>query len=251
MTLGDWSEEEGADAGGTAPAPAPTQAEEAPDGAPSSGEASTTGIDQEEPNQTIAPEPTESESAAADEPLTTIDLALRLDGVERHLEELTALRTRDQEQRSIDQERTRELYEEVQALRKGEVREIKREPLAAIVRQLDFLDEILAEREDGDLAFMRDGLLDALAGAGLVRFEVEPGADYEKGDHRAVSRVFVDDVSLDRTVAEMVRPGFRWNDGAIFREAEVKVSVFEKSGDGAPGATTAVSNQDDKEEAND
>lgn len=251
MTLDNWNEEEAANPDGEEPEPTPTPAEDTPDGAAPSGEASVISTEQEEPSQAIAPEPAGDESAAAEETLTAIDLAARLDGLERHLEELTALRARDQEQRSVDQERTRELHEEVQALRKGEVREIKREPLAAIVRQLDFVDEILTEREDRDLAFMRDGLLDALAGAGLVRFEVEPGADYEKGDHRATEGVPVDDVSLDRTVAEMVRPGFRWSDGAIFREAEVKVSVFKKSGDGAPGAADEVSNQDHKEEEND
>ena len=47
----------------------------------------------------------------------------------------------------------------------------------------------------------------------------------------------------------MMRAGFRWNDGVIFREAEIKVNVYDASA--AAGEQATDSNDDDKEELDD
>lgn len=152
---------------------------------------------------------------------------------------------RQQEMRARDQDVIANLKAEVDSLRRGELREAQRPLLSSLVRLCDSVDAAL-EQEDSDqetLAFLREGLVDVLEGAGLEHVAVVEGEAFTRGPHRAVGRVTTSDQDLDKTIAHVKRGGLAWPEGEVFRPAEVDVFVFD-----ARSATESEQERNDGDE---
>ncbi|HVR05016.1 MAG TPA: nucleotide exchange factor GrpE [Solirubrobacteraceae bacterium] len=118
------------------------------------------------------------------------------------------------------------LHAENQRLRTGELRAA----LLPLVRDLLRLHDDLRRMIDGaddehsrDLEIVRTSLLDALARNGLVSIEPTLGEAFDPKWHSAAGVLATEDASLDRTIAEVARIGFRWEDNQLVRAAETHV----------------------------
>jgi molecular chaperone GrpE (heat shock protein) len=83
---------------------------------------------------------------------------------------------------------------------------------------------------------------------GIEEFRPEPGATFDRHEHRAVGTRGTHDRTLDGTVAEMRRPGYRV-DGRVMRFAEVVVFKSTCPGSGAdsgPGDPPGQEEDDDQ-----
>lgn len=170
------------------------------------------------------------------------------------IEELRSAVEKQSRFRQRDQELIDRLHSENERLRQGEVREVQRPVLTALARLHDALEQMVTPGAEGtrDLQFVRDGILDALEGAGLERIDATQGEGFERGLHRAAGRVATVNDAEDRRIARVRRAGFCWTDGTVFRPAEVDVyvlAVARKDGESkGPGGTEGHQQKDSLQE---
>jgi molecular chaperone GrpE (heat shock protein) len=127
---------------------------------------------------------------------------------------------------------TERLHTENQSLRAGELRGAQTPLIRDLIRLSDDLERMRAVGDSSaeDLALVHEGLLDVLARNGVEAFEPERGEPFDSGAHAAAAAEPTEDEQLDRTVAEVVRRGFRWDSGEVIRVAEVRAYRFLGSG---------------------
>lgn len=121
-------------------------------------------------------------------------------------------------------EMTERLHAENQGLRAGELRGAQLPLVRDLMRLCDDVERMraVAGESAGDLALVEKGLLDILARNGIEKFGVEQGEAFDPRLHAAAGIDRTEEEQLDRTVAEVVRSGFRWESGDVIRVAEVR-----------------------------
>ena len=175
-----------------------------------------TEIEQDEGEEELeeAPSPNGGEPAGdgPDSSLTTV-----LETLDSRLAEAQRLLARQSEM-------TERLHTENQGLRAGELRGAQLPLVRDLMRLCDDVERMraVAGESEGDLALVEKGLLDILARNGIEKFEVEQGEAFDPQLHAAAGVDRTEDEQLDRTVAEVVRRGFRWDSGEVIRVAEVR-----------------------------
>ena len=154
-----------------------------------------------------------------------------LDAVASRVERLAELldetnRLGHERERTIDR-----LHEENQRLRRGELERAIAPLLRDLVRLFDDLDRTMrsfAQRHGHDpapvteLACFRDAVGDVLYRHGLESYDVAVGAPFDAGVHRALATVPTSDPASHRTIARVIRLGFR-NESGVFRFLDADV----------------------------
>ncbi|MGH2769192.1 MAG: nucleotide exchange factor GrpE [Actinomycetota bacterium] len=134
------------------------------------------------------------------------------------------------------------LHEENQRLKAGETNRILDPILRDLIRLHDELERTArswAGQGDPSPSEVAENFASIaleveliLGRLGVERFSARPGDSFSRHEHRAVGALDADDASLENTVAEVLRSGFRTGERPI-RPVEVK--IFRA----LPGASTA------------
>jgi len=121
-------------------------------------------------------------------------------------------------------ELTERLHAENQNLRAGELRSAQLPLVRDLIRLCDDLGRMrsVAVESVSDLTVIHESLLDILARNGIEAFSPEPGEPFDARIHSVAGIETTEDERLDRTVAEVVRNGFRWSPGEVVRVAEIR-----------------------------
>jgi len=138
------------------------------------------------------------------------------------------------------------LHAENQRLREGELTRAQLPLVRDIIRVQDDLrvmhdvpDESIAAADldavRRHLQIARESLVDALARNGIEEMDVEVAAPLDPRRHKVVKVTPTDEQAADRTVAEVLKSGFAWDDGTPIRAADVR--VFKYSAPAPPDAT--------------
>jgi molecular chaperone GrpE (heat shock protein) len=125
-------------------------------------------------------------------------------------------------------ELTERLHAENQVLRAGELRNAQLPLVRDLMRLCDDLERMRAvgDGSAADLTLVQESLLDILARNGIERFAPDRGESFDSRVHAAAGVDPTDDEELDKTVAEVVRHGFRWESGEVIRVAEIRAYRF-------------------------
>jgi len=146
------------------------------------------------------------------------ELTKKLESADRRADEVAAI-VRHQ------REMVGELHNENSTLRKGEIREA----IAPLIRGLVRLSDDLTRMQTGedepsaDLTFLHARVAELLHDCGILPECPEPGASFDPRMHRCTGSATTDDMSADRTIAELRRTGLRRDDGHMLRPADVVV----------------------------
>jgi molecular chaperone GrpE (heat shock protein) len=133
------------------------------------------------------------------------------------------------------------LHAENQRLRAGELRGAMLPLVRDLLRLHDDIGRIASEAERAeDLKLMQASLLDALARNGVVVACPETGEQFDTKRHSAAGVVATDDASLDRSIAEVIRLGFQWEDGQAIRVADVRVYKYTPASDATVSGRTGL-----------
>jgi molecular chaperone GrpE (heat shock protein) len=144
-------------------------------------------------------------------------LATAFTGLDRRLEESQRLLVRQSELAD-------KLHGENQRLRAGELRGAMLPLVRDLLRLHDDIGRIAdATEQVEDLELMQISLLDALSRNGIVSVRPAEGEQFDPKRHSAASVVEAADASLDRSISEVIRLGFQWEDGQVIRVADVRV----------------------------
>lgn len=129
-------------------------------------------------------------------------------------------------------ELTEKLHSENQSLRAGELQSAQMPLVRDVIRLSDDLERMrsVAAESAVDLALVHESLLDLLTRNGVQVFAPEQGEPFDARLHTVAGREPTDDEKLDRSVAEVVRRGFRWESGEVIRVAEVRAYRFDGTG---------------------
>jgi molecular chaperone GrpE (heat shock protein) len=161
------------------------------------------------------------EQAEPAPPVEQPELLEALQRLDKRLEE--SQRLLDRQQELADR-----LHVENQALRAGELRSAQLPLVRDILRLYDDVGRMRdGAEEDGDLRIVRETLVDTLVRNGVVPFEPDRGDDFDSHTHSVVRVEATVDDGLDRTVAEVVKQGFKWESGEVIRVAEVTAYRFQ------------------------
>lgn len=166
-----------------------------------------------------------SADAAEQMPLApAIDEAVLLEALGRLDDRLAeSQRLLDRQNGLIDR-----LHAENQGLRAGELRSAQLPLVRDLLRLHDDLGRMReSAEEDGDLRIVQESLADTLARNGVVAFEPDGGDELDSRMHSVARSEATADQDLDRTVAGVVKQGFRWESGEVIRVAEVMALRFE------------------------
>ncbi|MEA2496885.1 MAG: molecular chaperone GrpE [Thermoleophilaceae bacterium] len=124
------------------------------------------------------------------------------------------------------------LHAENQRLKAGELRRALLPIVHDVVRVHDVLQQILdaegadtvAEQQDQHpLRVAVESIRDALARNGIEVMPVTAGAALDARQHKVVGVAAIDDAAAHRTIADVVKIGFAWEDGTAIRAANVRV----------------------------
>lgn len=167
---------------------------------------------EEEPERDPSPDGGDAAGNGLDSSLETV-----LESLDSRLAEAQRLLARQSEL-------TERLHVENQGLRAGELRGAQLPLVRDLMRLCDDVERMraVAGESAGDLALVEKGLLDILARNGIEKFGVERGEAFDSRLHAAAGVDRTEEEQLDRTVAEVVRGGFRWDSGDVIRVAEVR-----------------------------
>lgn len=116
------------------------------------------------------------------------------------------------------------LHAENRELRAGELRNAQLPLVRDLVRLHDDVGRMrdaVGERDD-DLRVLQESLLDILARNGVETYAPDHGEPFDPRLHAAAGTEPTVEKSLDKTVIEIVRRGFRWDSGDVIRVAEVR-----------------------------
>jgi molecular chaperone GrpE (heat shock protein) len=170
-------------------------------------------------------DPTRSPEPTPAEPATAAEHAELLEALSRIYKQLgESQRLLDRQQVLADR-----LHAENQTLRAGELRSAQLALVRDVLRLYDDVGRMRdSAEEEGDLRIVRETLADALVRNGVVPFEPDRGDDFDSHTHSVVGVEATVDEGLDRTVAEVVKQGFRWESGEVIRVAEVRAYRFQR-----------------------
>lgn len=164
--------------------------------------------------------------AAADEAPEPDRLASVLERLEDRLEESQRLLAR---QSDI----TTSLHAENQRLKAGELRGALQPIVRDMIRVQDVLKQMLDAEcgPDSDPDAQRqhplfvavDSIVDALARNGVEVVAVAAGDRLDPRGHKVVGVAATDKPDDHRTIAEVIKAGFAWEDGTTIRAADVRV----------------------------
>ena len=129
------------------------------------------------------------------------------------------------------------LHADNQRLKAGELTRAQLPLIRDIIRVQDDLrvmhdipDESIAPADlpavRHHLELAKDSIVDALARNGIEELQVEHGAQLDPRRHKVVKVTGTDEPAADRTVAEVVKSGFAWDDGTTIRAADVRVYKY-------------------------
>lgn len=120
------------------------------------------------------------------------------------------------------------LHLENQGLREGEVRTAQLPLVRDLLRLHDDLARMraIAGESADDLRLVQESLLEALARNGVESFAPGEGESFDPKAHSVSGIDGTDDEQLDKTVAEVLRQGFRWDSGDLIRVVEVRAYRF-------------------------
>jgi molecular chaperone GrpE (heat shock protein) len=175
------------------------------------------------PEEHAAPEP-RSDTVEATEPAERNDeIAATLASLDVRLEESQRLMGRQVD--LVDR-----LHAENQRLRAGELRAATLPLIRDLLRLHDDIGR-LAQEDTGDgsrdLNVVKVSLLDALARNGVIASSPQSGESFDPKLHSASGILPADEEAADRTIAEVVRVGFHWEDGQVVRAADVRVFKYQ------------------------
>lgn len=187
--------------------------------------------DRESAAAVIAGEP---EYPPAGEPAEAPDpIAAVLERLEDRLEESQRLLARQSDIATS-------LHAENQRLKAGELLRAQLPLVRDIIRVQDLLGQMLDAAVEStaanDLQMVRDAVLDALARNGIEATEVALGDVFDARRHKVVGVAAIDDAAADRTIAEVKKAGFTWDDATSIRAAEVRVYKHTPAPEAAPAA---------------
>lgn len=197
-----------------------------------------------------APEPTPEPALAQDlEPQPAADPADPSDRVVAVLERLEDRLDESQRLLARQTDIATSLHAENQRLKAGELRSAQLPLVRDLMRVQDVLEQVLEAAVEStaadDLRIARDAILEALARNGIEPTRGESGDPLDPRMHRVIGVEPVDDPAADRTIAEVVKTGFSWEDATTIRAADVRVykhapvAPAPPSSDPAPDATEA------------
>ncbi|HET8863592.1 MAG TPA: nucleotide exchange factor GrpE [Solirubrobacterales bacterium] len=179
-------------------------------------------------------ETTDDEAPPAPEPVQPDPAGLEaaVAGLDTRLEESHRLLARQTD--LVDR-----LHAENQNLRAGELRNAQLPLLRDLLRLHDDVGRMrdAAEGSDGDtddLRLVQESLLDILARNGVEPFAPGHGEPFDSRLHAAAGTEPTTDESLDRSVVEIVKGGFRWDSGEVIRVAEVRAYRYRDAAQDAP-----------------
>ncbi len=120
------------------------------------------------------------------------------------------------------------LHAENQALREGEIRTAQLPLLRDLLRLHDDLARMrtVAGESAADLRLVQESLVDTLARNGVESFAPAEGEVFDPKAHSVSGVERTDDEQLDKTVAEVLKQGFRWDSGDLIRVVEVRAYRF-------------------------
>ena len=174
-------------------------------------------VEPEDAEPAAAGEPVlEEENGASEEPAGEETESV-LDRLDTRLEEAQRLLARQTDL-------TQKLHAENQGLRAGELRSAQMPLVRDLIRLSDDLERMraVATESADDLTVLHESLLDVLARNGVEAFEAERGESFDSRAHSVAGLEATEDEQLDKTVAEVVRRGFRWSSGEVIRVVEVR-----------------------------
>jgi molecular chaperone GrpE (heat shock protein) len=161
---------------------------------------------------------------AAEEASSGEQLAQALDRFDDRLEEAHRLLERQTD--LVDK-----LHAENQALRAGEIRAAQMPLVRGLLSLSDDVARLQAAAgESTDLALVRDSVVETLRRNGIEPFAPAAGEQFDAAAHSVSGVERTADEQLDKTIAEVVRQGFRWDSGEVIRVAEVRALRYEAPG---------------------
>jgi molecular chaperone GrpE (heat shock protein) len=123
------------------------------------------------------------------------------------------------------------LHAENQDLRAGELRGAQLPLVRDLLRLYDDVSRMRDGAEDDrDLVVVQSGLADTLARNGVIAFGPDHGAEFDPRLHSVATTEATPEEGLDRTVAGVVKQGFKWDSGEVIRVAEVTAYRFTAPG---------------------
>lgn len=169
-----------------------------------------------EPEEVEPQEPTPAPASEADAPARD-GLEDAVTGLNERLEESQRLLSRQSD--LVDR-----LHAENRELRAGELRNAQLPLIRDLVRLHDDVGRMReAAGENGDdLRVAQESLIDTLARNGVEVYAPGHGEVFDPRLHAAAGTEPTAEESLDKTVVEIVRRGFRWDSGDVIRVAEVR-----------------------------
>jgi molecular chaperone GrpE len=183
----------------------------------------------------VSPVETDVVGASADPPEAADPLRSAEQSPAQHAELLEALsrihKQLGESQRLLDRQQVLadRLHAENQTLRAGELRSAQLPLVRDVLRLYDDVGRMRdGAEEEGDLRIVWEALADTLVRNGVVPFEPDPGDEFDSHTHSVAGVEATLDDGLDRTVAEVVKQGFRWESGEVIRVAEVTVYRFQR-----------------------
>lgn len=194
----------------------------------------STPLDAAAPSANDSPQPTVEAATPSATPEAEVQrISSRIEDLARLIDE--ANRIAQDRERIIDR-----LHEENQKLRAGELYQLLSPILRDLIRLFDDLQrtaEAYSTRVDTmpaesvrDFESYRDVVSDILYRHGVERYEVPEGAPFDAKEQRALGAIPTTEPMTDRTVARVVRVGFR-TDTRIIRPSEVQVYRFQDDAD--------------------
>lgn len=145
-------------------------------------------------------------------------------------------RISQQREQVIDQ-----LHQENQALKQGELQQALLPIFRDLIRFYDDLSSTLAlyshnpelasQKAIQDLSSYKETVVDILYRYGVEQIEAKPGEEFDSKIHKAVSTIAAEFREDDRTVARIVRDGFRTESRTV---RNVEVMVFRYTTTSAP-----------------
>lgn len=195
------------------PTPIPTDAIE-PDPEPVSDADPLVPVEPE--TQAAATEPElPAEPVAEPDPILAV-----LERLEDRLEESQRLLARQSEIATS-------LHAENQRLKAGELVRAQLPLVRDLISVHDVLGQMLNAKVEStavtDLELVQEALIDALGRNGIEKAEVAEGDALDPRRHKVVSVAPIDDATADRTIAEVVKVGFAWDEGTTIRATDVRV----------------------------
>ncbi|MEI9975280.1 MAG: nucleotide exchange factor GrpE [Ignavibacteriota bacterium] len=177
----------------------------------------------------------QGEGATREPPTNISPIAETAEETTGHSQELSELARAMEESNRISAERERvidKLYEDNQRLRAGELQQALMPVLRDLMRLYDDLNktataysgrtsidpgEVLREWE-----YYRDSILDILYRQGVEPCATTEGSSFDPREHRACGTVSTNEHHRDRTIARVIRVGFR-TEARILRTPDVEV----------------------------